>query len=77
MRAKLHTAEIAWLALGAAVLAWELSAPENHLLSEGADRALKRAPILTRAAIAITALHLANALPPRIDPYVLALKVLK
>jgi hypothetical protein len=59
----------AWAAIGLGVLAYEVAAPPNELLSEGADRALCDHPYLTRAAIGLTALHLANALPERLDPF--------
>lgn len=63
------TAGRAWAGIGAAVLAYELLAPEGQLLSEGVDRALERHPILVRAAIGATALHLLNLLPEKIDPF--------
>ena len=58
----------AWTALGAAVIAYEILAPEGQLLSEGVDRALLRYPILTRIGIALVACHLVNAIPERFDP---------
>lgn len=63
------TAENPWAVLLAAVIAWEVLAPPGQLLSEGVDRALQRQSALTRAAITVTALHLANLLPRRVDPF--------
>lgn len=59
---------LAWAALGGAVVIYEMLCVEGELLSEVVDRAMVRKPILTRMAIAIVALHLVNAIPPRIDP---------
>jgi len=58
----------AWLVLAGGILVWDMIAPPGELLSEAADRYLETHPILTRAVIAVVALHLANILPPRIDP---------
>lgn len=63
------TAERAWLGLGAAILAYEIACPQDHLLSQGVDRAIEKHPVATRLAIGITALHLANALPRQLDPF--------
>lgn len=58
----------AWSALAAAVIAYEVLAPEGQLLSEGVDRALLKYPRLTRIGIALVACHLVNAIPDRYDP---------
>lgn len=58
-----------WTALAGVVTALEIVAPEGELLSEGVDRGLERHPLLVRAAIVITAAHLLNLLPERVDPY--------
>lgn len=71
------TAKRTWALIGAVVLAHEIISPPGELLSEGADRALSRHPILTRAAIGLTALHLANVLPEPIDPFSRLTKFLK
>lgn len=75
MTANRYTAENAWAVLLTAVIAWEVLAPPGQLLSEGVDRALQRQPVLTRAAIAVTALHLANLLPRAGDPFTYLLRV--
>lgn len=71
------TAGRAWAALGAAVLAYELAAPEGQLMSEGVDRALEKHKALTTAAVGAVSLHLLNVLPQRIDPLHQGLKLLK
>lgn len=57
----------AWLAMGAGILAYEIKCEQGELLSEGADRAIEKHPILTRTLIGYTALHLANSLPEKAD----------
>ncbi|MDG3012391.1 hypothetical protein G4X40_19815 [Rhodococcus sp. D2-41] len=58
----------AWLILAASIVAYEIAAPDDQLLSEAADRAIVRRPILTRCAVALVAAHVANLIPARIDP---------
>lgn len=62
---------IAWCALAAGVTAYDLLCPPGETLSEGVDRALEHPhkKIVTLGAIAVTAAHLANVLPQRVDPY--------
>lgn len=72
-----HIAGKAWAAIGAGVMAYELMCPNGETLSEGVDRALEEHRWLTTAAIGITALHLVNALPEKIDPFSRALKTIK
>lgn len=59
----------AWLALGCAVLAYEVVAPSDQLLTASCARGLERHPLLTRAAIVITAAHLLRVIPSSLDPY--------
>lgn len=59
----------AWAVLAAAVVAYEALAPAEHLLTSACARSMERHPILTRAAILVTAAHLLGALPPRVDPF--------
>jgi hypothetical protein len=61
------TARRGWAAIGLGVLAYEMSCPQGELLSEGANRAIERHPLLVKAAIGYTALHLMNALPEQVD----------
>ena len=65
----MRMASRAWIALGGGVLAYEVFAPTDELLSYGCDRYLEAHPWLTRAVIGMTALHLLNALPGYLDPY--------
>ena len=65
----MRTAEKAWLALGAGVAAYEIACPSGETLSEGVDRMIEKHPILTLGTIAITAAHLMNLLPEKIDPF--------
>lgn len=67
----------AWLGIAAGVLAYELLCPDGELLSEGADRGIEKHPLLVPLAIGVTALHLANVLPPRVDPLHRAMKIIK
>ncbi|AYQ98523.1 hypothetical protein SEA_REPTAR3000_37 [Mycobacterium phage Reptar3000] len=65
----MRPADRAWLALVAGVVAYEVFAPRGELLSEGMDRYLAgRWAWPTRAAVVVTAAHLLNVLPDRIDP---------
>jgi len=59
---------IAWAAAVGGILAYEVLAPDDELMSEAVDRALQRYPWTTRILIATLGLHLANLLPERIDP---------
>jgi hypothetical protein len=65
----MRAGERAWLALGAAVLAYEARCPRDELLSVAVDRALQRHPWLVRAAVLVTAAHLLNVIPRRCDPF--------
>lgn len=66
----MRAAERAWFALGIGVLAYELMAREGELLSHQVDRWLESHPVLTTAAITVTAAHLLNLLPTKADPWV-------
>jgi|GEM_PF-2060177 len=57
----------AWALIAAGVLGYEVVCKDGQLLSQCVDEWLASNPILTRAAIAALALHLANALPERYD----------
>jgi hypothetical protein len=70
MRARLRGGP-AWLVLVAAVTAYEIATPADQLLTAACHRALAKHPVVTRAAIAITALHLAALLPRQVDPFAL------
>lgn len=61
-------AKTAWMVLGAGVLAHDVFCKQGETLSEGVDRALESHKVLALGAIALTALHLANVIPPKYDP---------
>lgn len=65
---KLETREKAWLALAGGVILYDVLCPEGQTLSEGVDHFLEEHKLLTLGAIAITAGHLANIIPQKIDP---------
>jgi hypothetical protein len=68
------------LALGAIVgsaLAYDFLCEPGGTLSEAVDGLIDKHPLGTRAVIGVTALHLANIIPPRIDPFYQAFKHLK
>lgn len=65
----MRTADRAWAAMGAGIVAYEIAAPRGELLSEGIDRYLEARPLLTWAVVAGTALHLLNLLPRQVDPW--------
>lgn len=70
----MRPSEKAWLALGGAVLVYEVLAGEGELLSEAFDRFLDRHPVLVWVGTVITAAHLLNILDAhpalrRVDPY--------
>ena len=58
----------AWVILGCGVVAYELVAADEELLSEAADRWMVRHPWLVRAVAFLLAAHVANAIQPRYDP---------
>lgn len=64
----MRASDLAWVALGAGVIAYDVLAAENEMLSEAADRYMLAHPWLTRAAAFTVAAHLCNVVPPRADP---------
>lgn len=58
----------AWAVIGATVLLHDVFCGEGQTLSEGADKALEKHPVAVTAGIGVVALHLANILPPNLDP---------
>lgn len=65
----MREAERAWVALGVGVIVYEVVANDGELLSHQVDRWLEKHPVLTTSAIVLTALHLLNLLPDRLDPW--------
>lgn len=62
------TAERTWVGLGVVIGLHEALCGSNEMLSHGVDRMIEKHPVATRLAIGVTALHLANLLPEKIDP---------
>ncbi len=50
-----------------AITAFELACNDGETISEGTDKIIEKHPILTRAVIGYTALHLMNLLPEELD----------
>lgn len=65
----MRSSERAWIVLGVGILGYEVLAKEGELLSEQIDRWLERHRFFTTAAVMITAAHLLNWLPKRVDPF--------
>jgi hypothetical protein len=68
----MRASERAWMALGVGVATYEVLARDGELLSHQVDRWLETHPILTTVVVSVTAAHLLNLLPSRIDPWVWA-----
>lgn len=66
---RMITGERAWALLAVAVIAYEIAAPKDQLLSEAVDRWLVKYPWPTRVAVVLTAAHLLNLIPNRFDPF--------
>ncbi len=59
------------------VALYDIKCPKGETISEGVDRLLERHKLLTIGTIAVTALHLGNALPDRYDPIHNMFKMIK
>lgn len=71
MRIPLKPADIAWVAVGVTVLAYEAVAAgrrDYELLSEAMDRYRQTHPIAVNLTIFYLAGHLSRVIPRRIDP---------
>lgn len=67
----MNPADIAWLALAAAILGYEITAATRRdweLLSEAADRYRAGHPVLTHLTVVYIAGHLTRRWPARVDP---------
>lgn len=62
---------VAWGVLAAGVAVYDTLCPQGETLSEGVDRALEhdRGKVAALGMIALTAAHLANVLPQKVDPF--------
>lgn len=66
----MRSSEKAWILLAAVVVVYEIFAGEGELLSHQVDRWLESHPVITHSIVMVTAAHLLNVLPERIDPWV-------
>lgn len=67
----MRPADYAWLAIGAAVIGYEIAAATRRdweLLSEAADRYRRTRPVATHLGVIYLAGHLLRRWPARIDP---------
>ncbi|OBJ50623.1 DUF7427 family protein [Mycobacterium asiaticum] len=64
----MRPAHKALVALASGALTYNLLADDHETISEGVDELLTTHPVLTRAVIAMLALHLANAVAEKADP---------
>lgn len=62
-----HTGLMAWGVLIGGIAVYDLTCPKGQTLSEAADIAVERHPVMTTALVGMVALHLVNALPERYD----------
>ena len=58
-----------WAAIISGVVYHDALCEDNDTLSEVVDRALEKHPVLIHALVLITAAHLLNWLPTKVDPY--------
>lgn len=65
---RLRSGDVAWLALGIGIVAYEAGSPSGELLSEAYDRYIDRFPIAARVLPMVLTLHVINCLPRRVDP---------
>lgn len=56
----MRPSSVAWAAIGAGVIAYDVLAPAGETLSERVDDAIESHPIATIAAVGAVALHLCN-----------------
>lgn len=61
-------ADYAWITLAVGVIAYEITAPPQQLLSEAMDRYRERHPYAAGLAVIYVASHLLRVWPTRIDP---------
>lgn len=65
----MRASERAWMALGVGIAVYEALAGDGELLSHQVDRWLESHPLLTYLVVTVTAAHLLNVLPSRVDPW--------
>lgn len=69
-RRKVRPSTAAWTSIGVGVVAYDLLCPQGEQLSQRMDEWLEKHPTrsLALGITAMTAMHLLNMLPERIDP---------
>lgn len=67
----MRASEKAWIGLAAGVTTYDIFCPKGETLSERVDDWLEHPVhrVIALGAIGVTAAHLANILPDRIDPF--------
>jgi len=68
VHSRLHRSAWAWLAIAASAVTYNLTARNDEMLSEEADRWVAAHPVAARLAITALAAHIANLIPTRFDP---------
>lgn len=68
-----NAGETVWIAVLGNITGYEFVAPEGQMLSHAYARFKAKHPILTRAVLIITILHLEDLLPRRLDPFQIGL----
>lgn len=69
--------DVGWLAVFGMILALEMMARDGEQLSDAADRYMRAHPWVTSTVVVVTAAHLTNLSPERIDPWMLAVRGLR
>lgn len=64
----MRASDRAWIVLATGIVAYEVAAKPEELMSEAVDRYLDSRPWFTRLAVAVVSAHLLNMIPPRFDP---------
>lgn len=70
----MRPSEKAWLALGTAIILYEVVAEEGEMLTHAVDGWRRSHRVITVATIVSTTLHLLRLMPPAVDPWVLAFR---
>lgn len=63
----MRASDRAWIALATGVVAYDVLAPPQQTLSDGADRYMLSHPWITRAVALAVAGHVCNLVPDRFD----------
>ena len=66
---ELRQADKGWLGLLTFIVVYELTCDDGELLSHGASRYRAAHPVLTTSVVVVTAAHLLELIPDRVDPF--------